>query len=153
MLIGATGATGKHVLRELLACDDFTQVIEAGRRVTSAEIIADYKGKEKLKQKIIDFENLSDAGLKEDNIDVLLITVRVRFMCRSPNQLFTRSALRRQRLEVRRGLSMSTGRILSKLQKQPESQTRNKASSTSRPAARARLLPSSICSKHISAPP
>ncbi len=66
---------GKHVLRDLLASNDFTRVVEAGRRVTSADVIAGYKGKEKLSQKIIDFERLDESGLKDENVDVVLITV------------------------------------------------------------------------------
>lgn len=70
LLIGATGATGQHVLKQLLASKDFTRVGEYGRRVT--ENITE--GKEKLEQKTIDFEKLESAGLKEGKWDVVFIT-------------------------------------------------------------------------------
>jgi hypothetical protein len=72
LLIGATGATGKHVLRELLSSPHFTHVGEYGRRVTPLDQIS--SGKEKLEQKIVDFEKLEDAGLKAGNWDVVFIT-------------------------------------------------------------------------------
>jgi len=73
LLIGATGATGKHVLKELLSSPHYTRVLECGRRVTPIDQIT--TGKEKLEQKIIDFEKLEDAGLSASKCDVVLITL------------------------------------------------------------------------------
>lgn len=75
LLFGATGATGKNILRELLASSHFTRVIEAGRRVTAADVVSNLPGKEKLVQKTIDFENLSAAGLDAEKVDVVVIVV------------------------------------------------------------------------------
>ncbi|KAJ3488427.1 hypothetical protein NLI96_g2844 [Meripilus lineatus] len=73
LIIGATGATGKHLLQELLQSSAFTRVGEYGRRVTSQESIN--VGKDKLEQKTIDFEKLEEAGLKEGKWDVVYITL------------------------------------------------------------------------------
>ncbi|CAL1710214.1 unnamed protein product [Somion occarium] len=73
LIIGATGATGKCLLQELLKSPVYTRVGEFGRRVTSPDLIT--TGKEKLVQKVIDFENLSESGLKEGNWDVTFITL------------------------------------------------------------------------------
>jgi len=90
LLLGGTGAVGKHVLRELLASDDFTRVVEAGRRVTSADVIADYKGKEKLSQKIIDFERLDESALKDENVDAVIITLGTTRAIAGSAEAFTR---------------------------------------------------------------
>ena len=76
LIIGATGQTGGHLLKELLASPHFSKVGEYGRRVTAPESLAE--GKEKLEQKTIDFENLSAAGLKEGKWDVVYVT----YVCR-----------------------------------------------------------------------
>ncbi|THH19004.1 hypothetical protein EW146_g2067 [Bondarzewia mesenterica] len=74
LLIGATGSTGRHVLRELLTSPNFTRVGEAGRRVTAKDQLP--SGTEgKLEQKVIDFEKLDQAGLKEGKWDVVFITM------------------------------------------------------------------------------
>jgi len=73
LLIGATGATGKYALKELLSSPHFTRVGEYGRRVTPLEQVT--FGKEKLEQKVIDFEKLEDAGLKTGRWDVVFITL------------------------------------------------------------------------------
>ncbi len=49
---------------------DYTRVGEYGRRVT--QDIAE--GKEKLEQKVINFEKLEEAGLKDGKWDVVFIT-------------------------------------------------------------------------------
>lgn len=72
LLVGATGATGKYLLKELLSSPHFTRVGEYGRKVTPLEQIA--SGKKKLEQKVVDFENLEDAGLNTGNWDVVFIT-------------------------------------------------------------------------------
>ena len=72
LIFGATGQTGRHLLRELVASPTFTRVCEAGRRVTPAEDLpAQASGK--LEQKVIDFERLDEAGLKEGQWDVVFI--------------------------------------------------------------------------------
>lgn len=72
LVLGATGAVGKHVLQEALNSSQFSHVGEYGRRVTSADQIS--AGKEKLEQKTIDFEKLGDAGLQDKKWDVVFIT-------------------------------------------------------------------------------
>ncbi|ETW78556.1 hypothetical protein HETIRDRAFT_477809 [Heterobasidion irregulare TC 32-1] len=74
LLIGATGATGKHLLRELLTSSYFTRVAEAGRRVTPKEQLP--SGTEaKLQQIVVDFEKIGEAGLKDGKWDVVFITL------------------------------------------------------------------------------
>lgn len=72
LILGATGAAGRHLLQELLASSAFNRIGEYGRRITPEESIL--LGKDKLIQKKIDFENLEDASLKEGNWDVIFIT-------------------------------------------------------------------------------
>ena len=79
LLIGATGATGKHVLRELIASPHFSRVGEFGRRVTPQERLAPgHDGK--LLQKVIDFEKLEESGIKEGKWDVVFLTCVLCFM-------------------------------------------------------------------------
>lgn len=73
LLIGATGAVGKHVLRELISSGEFTRVLEAGRRVTPLDQLPP-SAKEKLEQKTVDFEKINEAGLREGKWDVVFIT-------------------------------------------------------------------------------
>ncbi|CCM02656.1 uncharacterized protein FIBRA_04760 [Fibroporia radiculosa] len=73
LILGATGATGKHLLQELLASPQYANVSEYGRRVTPAERIT--AGKGKLEQKVIDFEKLDEAELKDKRWDVVFITL------------------------------------------------------------------------------
>ncbi|EIW75203.1 hypothetical protein CONPUDRAFT_169601 [Coniophora puteana RWD-64-598 SS2] len=75
LVLGATGATGKHLLRHVLASPEFTRVGEYGRRVTPAETIEMYAGKEKLEQRTMDFERLSESGLNEGRWDVVYIVM------------------------------------------------------------------------------
>lgn len=72
LILGATGATGQFLLQELLNCSAYSRVGEYGRRVTPLDEIT--SGKEKIIQKVIDFENLSESGIKEGRWDVVLIT-------------------------------------------------------------------------------
>jgi oxidoreductase len=72
LILGATGATGKHLLRELLGSNVFTRIGEYGRRVTPT---SELTGTEKLEQKTIDFEKLEESGLKEGNWDVIYVTL------------------------------------------------------------------------------
>ncbi|EJD47995.1 hypothetical protein AURDEDRAFT_113251 [Auricularia subglabra TFB-10046 SS5] len=74
LIIGATGATGRHVLRELLASPTYAHVAEYGRRVTpldKLEVPEDQKAK--LTQKTVDFENLGSWG--ESKFDTVYITL------------------------------------------------------------------------------
>jgi oxidoreductase len=75
LILGATGATGKHLLRQLLASPEYTRVGEFGRRVTAAQDLpADHS---KLEQHPLDFEKLSttdDQGLKAGKWDVVFVT-------------------------------------------------------------------------------
>ncbi|KAF9006197.1 hypothetical protein BDQ17DRAFT_1352938 [Cyathus striatus] len=73
LILGATGQTGRVLLRDLLASKHFTKVAEYGRRVTPLDDIT--VGKEKLEQKVIDFEKLDEAGLNSEKWDVVYITL------------------------------------------------------------------------------
>ncbi|KAH9926967.1 uncharacterized protein B0H18DRAFT_1210862 [Fomitopsis serialis] len=73
LILGATGATGKVLLQELLASPQYSSVSEYGRRVTAPEKIT--AGNDKLEQRTIDFEKLEDAGLKDRKWDVIFITL------------------------------------------------------------------------------
>ncbi|PAV19786.1 NAD(P)H-binding family [Pyrrhoderma noxium] len=74
LLIGGTGAVGKHVLRELVLSKEFTRILEAGRRVTPLDKLP-VEAKDKLEQKVIDFEKIEEAGLAEGKWDVIFITL------------------------------------------------------------------------------
>ena len=72
LILGATGQTGSKLLKELLDSPTYTRVLEAGRRVTSLDILpATAKGK--LEQRVVNFEKLGDAKLGE-GFDVVYIT-------------------------------------------------------------------------------
>ncbi|KAG2123459.1 hypothetical protein DEU56DRAFT_873458 [Suillus clintonianus] len=73
LILGATGATGKHLLRELLSHDEWSKVGEYGRRVTPEADLPQNRGK--LEQKTIDFEDLEAAGLKDGRWDVVFVTL------------------------------------------------------------------------------
>ena len=73
LLLGATGAVGKHVLRELIASNEFTRVGEYGRRVTPLDQLSP-NAKDKLEQKTVDFERIEEAGLRDGKWDVVFIT-------------------------------------------------------------------------------
>ena len=64
---------GKHVLRELVLSKEFTRILEAGRRVTPLDKLP-VEAKDKLEQKVIDFEKIEEAGLAEGKWDVIFIT-------------------------------------------------------------------------------
>jgi len=72
LIIGSTGQTGRHVLKELLNSSQFTRVGEYGRKVTDLATLP--AGKEKLEQKVIDYEKLNESGLKNGEWDVVFIT-------------------------------------------------------------------------------
>lgn len=73
LILGATGATGRLLLRELLANDQWSKVGEYGRRVTPEADLPQNRGK--LEQKTINFENLEAAGLKDGRWDVVFVTL------------------------------------------------------------------------------
>ncbi|KAG2111103.1 hypothetical protein DEU56DRAFT_920106 [Suillus clintonianus] len=73
LILGATGATGKHLLRELLSHNEWSKVGEYSRRVTPEADLPQNRGK--LEQKTIDFENLEVAGLKDGRWDVVFVTL------------------------------------------------------------------------------
>jgi len=75
LLLGASGQTGRHLLKHLLASPNFSQVAEYGRKLTDPDSIAVLPGKEKLVQKAVDFEKLGEAGLAEGRWDVVFITL------------------------------------------------------------------------------
>lgn len=72
LIIGATGQVGQHVLKELLASSHYSKVGEYGRRVTELSTLS--TGKEKLEQKIVNFEKLGESGIKDGKWDVVFIT-------------------------------------------------------------------------------
>ncbi|KAK0188484.1 hypothetical protein F5146DRAFT_1002566 [Armillaria mellea] len=73
LIIGATGATGQYLLKELLTSSHFTKVGEYGRRLTDLSTLS--TGKDKLVQKAIDFEKLEESGIKDGKWDVVFITL------------------------------------------------------------------------------
>ncbi|KAK0501706.1 hypothetical protein EDD18DRAFT_1347778 [Armillaria luteobubalina] len=73
LIVGATGQTGQHLLKELLASSHFTKVGEYGRRLTDLSTLS--TGKDKLEQKVIDFEKLEESGLKDGKWDVVFLTL------------------------------------------------------------------------------
>ncbi|KAH9034626.1 hypothetical protein EDB85DRAFT_2144277 [Lactarius pseudohatsudake] len=89
LILGATGQTGRHLLRELIASPTFSRVCEAGRRVTpSEELPAQASGK--LEQKVIDFERLDEAGLKDGNWDAVFITLGTTIKLAGSQENFTK---------------------------------------------------------------
>jgi len=73
LILGATGQTGRVLLRELLASPHFSRVGEYGRSVTSVNDIS--TGKDKLEQKTINFDKIEEAGLQEGRWDIVYITL------------------------------------------------------------------------------
>ncbi|CAE6497887.1 unnamed protein product [Rhizoctonia solani] len=74
LLIGATGATGRHVLRELLKDPQFTRVGEFGRRsLPESELHG--VDTSKLQRKVVDFEKLDEKEWKEGRWDIVYITL------------------------------------------------------------------------------
>ncbi|KAI6013575.1 hypothetical protein EDC04DRAFT_694707 [Pisolithus marmoratus] len=75
LLLGATGAVGKKLLAELLARDDWCKIGEYGRRVTALADLPPGQREGRLEQKVIDFENIDTAGLKDGHWDVVFVTL------------------------------------------------------------------------------
>ncbi|KZV65037.1 NAD(P)-binding protein [Peniophora sp. CONT] len=73
IIFGATGATGRHVLRELLESPTYSKVLEAGRRVTPVDKLPP-SAKDKLEQQTIDFEKLEENS-KLQGYDHVYITL------------------------------------------------------------------------------
>ena len=71
LILGATGATGKSLLQELLASSSYTLIGEYGRKITPTDQLP--VGKDKLQQRVIDFEKLGEARLNELRWDVVFI--------------------------------------------------------------------------------
>ncbi|PFH48650.1 hypothetical protein AMATHDRAFT_64949 [Amanita thiersii Skay4041] len=80
LIFGATGQVGQQVLREVLASSHFTRVGDYGRRAASFE----GPGKDKLEQKVVDFEKLGQKGedgeearkgVREGNWDVVFVAL------------------------------------------------------------------------------
>jgi len=71
LLIGATGQVGGHLLKELLASEHFTKVGEYGRRLTQ-DVTA---GKDKLEQKVIDFDKIQPGEWAHSKWDVVFVTL------------------------------------------------------------------------------
>ncbi|KAJ7272673.1 hypothetical protein B0H12DRAFT_591025 [Mycena haematopus] len=74
LILGATGQVGGVLLKELIASDTFTRIGEFGRRTTPLDKLP-AEAKDKLEQKVIDFENLDEAGLNEGKWDVVFIAM------------------------------------------------------------------------------
>ncbi|KAJ6474678.1 hypothetical protein C8R47DRAFT_1221083 [Mycena vitilis] len=73
LILGATGQVGGYLLKELLANPNITRVGEFGRRTTALESLT--TGKDKLEQKVLDFEKPEAAGLAEGNWDLVFIAL------------------------------------------------------------------------------
>ena len=71
LILGATGATGKLLLQELLASPFYTLIGEYGRRITPTDHLV--VGKDKLQQIVVNFEKLDEAKLNELRWDVVFI--------------------------------------------------------------------------------
>jgi len=89
LILGATGQTGRHLLRELIASPTFSSVCEAGRRVTPAEELPAHASG-KLEQKVIDFERLDEARLNDGNWDVVFITLGTTLKLAGSKENFTK---------------------------------------------------------------
>ncbi|KAN0132772.1 hypothetical protein V8E53_009443 [Lactarius tabidus] len=89
LIFGATGQTGQHLLRELIASPNFSRVCEAGRRVTPAEELSAH-AKGKLEQKVIDFERLDEAGLRDGNWDVIFVALGTTLKLAGSQEIFTK---------------------------------------------------------------
>ncbi|KAF8549385.1 hypothetical protein OG21DRAFT_1515272 [Imleria badia] len=75
LLLGGTGAVGKHLLATLLASPDWTRVGEYGRRVTTWSDST--PPPPKLEQKVIDFEDVEGlrAGMRPGRWDVVFVAL------------------------------------------------------------------------------
>jgi len=74
LVLGATGATGKYLLKELLNSQNYTRVGEFGRRTTPLDTPG-LTNTEKLVQKVVDFEKPQEAGFADEKWDVVFIAM------------------------------------------------------------------------------
>ncbi|KAF7370995.1 Oxidoreductase HTATIP2 [Mycena sanguinolenta] len=74
LILGGTGQVGGKLLRELIDSNTFTRIGEFGRRTTPLDTLP-ASAQDKLVQKVIDFEHLEDAGLKDEQWDVVFIAM------------------------------------------------------------------------------
>ncbi|KAF8609142.1 NAD(P)-binding protein [Ceratobasidium sp. AG-I] len=74
LIVGATGATGRHVLRELLQNPHFTRVGEFGRRSLPDDQLQGVDTS-KLERKVVDFEKLNEQEWKDGRWDVVFLTL------------------------------------------------------------------------------
>ncbi|XP_023336419.1 oxidoreductase HTATIP2 [Eurytemora carolleeae] len=65
LLLGATGETGKELLKQLAASQTITKVISVGRRLVDLP----GEGFDKIEQRIVDFDNLDKHEIDFKNID------------------------------------------------------------------------------------
>lgn len=76
LIIGATGAVGRQAFSQLLSSSEFSKVAEYGRRVTAvSELPATPNPADKLTQKTVNFDKISEEGLGEGKYDVVVITL------------------------------------------------------------------------------
>ncbi|KZT36886.1 hypothetical protein SISSUDRAFT_1006916 [Sistotremastrum suecicum HHB10207 ss-3] len=63
LILGATGATGKWLLKDIIKSSEFSRVGELGRRVTDlSQVDASDEAKSKVIQQVIDFEKIGTPG-------------------------------------------------------------------------------------------
>ncbi|GJJ09046.1 hypothetical protein Clacol_003268 [Clathrus columnatus] len=74
LILGATGATGGHLLKELLNSPNISKVGEFGRRITPLDNPG-ISNKDKLVQKVIDFEKPQEAGFTDEKWDIISLLV------------------------------------------------------------------------------
>jgi hypothetical protein len=72
LILGATGSVGRNILKEVLDSPRFTRVGEFGRRTTALDTEG-LSNKEKLIQKVIDYEKPAEGGFKDEKWDVVFI--------------------------------------------------------------------------------
>ncbi|KAJ7813153.1 hypothetical protein B0H14DRAFT_3478314 [Mycena olivaceomarginata] len=92
MLAAATDAysvSGGALLKELLASSTFTRIGEFGRRNTPLDALP-AAGKDKLEQKVLDFEKLEAAGLREGKWDVVFIALGTTAKAAGSSEAFER---------------------------------------------------------------
>jgi len=75
LIVGATGAVGRQVLKELLANPQVSKVSEYGRRVTPTSELPPSNAPGKLTQKVVNFDKIHDEGLRDGKFDVVIITL------------------------------------------------------------------------------
>jgi oxidoreductase len=72
LILGATGSVGRNILKEVLDSPRFTRVGEFGRRTTALDTEG-LNNKDKLIQKVIDYEKPAEGGFKDEKWDVVFI--------------------------------------------------------------------------------